>query len=176
VTRRTLALLAVLAGLTAGCASTPPLPGETPWMTGRLSLRVDASPGAAAQSLSAGFELRGTGADGELRLNSPLGTRLASARWQPGSAMLTTPDGQRSFDSLDALSRGTLGESLPLAALPDWMSGRPWADAAHRATDSGFEQLGWQVVLTRLAEGQIEARRAAAPAVLLRVRLDNGAS
>ena len=175
MTRAALSLLAVLAALTAGCASAPPLPGEPAWTTGRLSLKVDASPGAAAQSLSAGFELRGSGQDGELRLNTPLGTRLVSARWLPGSALLTTSDGQRSFDSLEALSRGALGESLPLAALPDWLSGRPWAEAPHQATESGFEQLGWQVVLTRLAQGQIEARRSDPPAVLLRVRLDNPA-
>jgi outer membrane lipoprotein LolB len=59
-----------------------------------------------------------------------------------------------------------------LAALPDWLAGRPWSDAAHRLTETGFEQLGWQINLTRQSEGWIEARRAAAPEVLVRVRLD----
>ena len=162
--------------LTAGCASTPPAPGvstaPTPWTTGRLSVRVDASPARVAQNLSAAFELRGNGDVGELRLVSALGTSLAHARWAPGQVRLEAADGERSFDSLDELSRQTLGEALPLAALPDWLAGRPWPGAAHTAAADGFEQLGWQVQLTRHAEGFIEARRAAVPAVQLRIKLD----
>ena len=168
--RRALPLLA--AALLAACATPRPQEGEGPWTTGRLSIRVDASAERTVQSLSAGFELQGNGAAGELRLNSPLGTRLVSALWAPGVALLRTPEGERRFGSLDELSRQALGEALPLAALPDWLGGRPWADAAHAVIEGGFEQLGWQVLLTRRGEGWIEARRAAPPAVLLRVRLD----
>lgn len=176
--RRTGAWLiaAAVVGLLPGCASTPPAPGlpmaVASWITGRMSVRVDASPSSVAQNLSAGFELRGDGDNGELRVVSALGTSLAHARWSPGQARLETSDGDRSFDSLDDLSRQALGEALPLAALPDWLAGRPWAGAAHTVAGEGFEQLGWQVQLARRAEGFIEARRASAPAVLLRIKLD----
>lgn len=162
--------------LIAGCASTPPAPDlhtpHTPWTTGRISVRVDASPARVAQNFSAAFELRVDGDTGELRLVSALGTSLAHARWAPGRVRLETSDGESSFDSLDALSRQTLGEALPLAALPDWLAGRPWPGAAHTPAAAGFEQLGWQVQLTRLTEGFFEASRAAVPAVQMRIKLD----
>jgi outer membrane lipoprotein LolB len=158
----------------AGCASRPKPAGD--WISGRLALRVEASAARQAQNVSAGFELRGDDREGELKLLSPLGTQLAAARWAPGLAALATPEGETRFDSLDALSLQALGEPLPLAALPDWLAGRPWRGAAHRPRDDGFEQLGWIVATSALAEGQLIARRAAAPAVTLRVRLDNAAA
>jgi outer membrane lipoprotein LolB len=160
------------AAVLSACASVPPAPGEAAWTGGRLSLRVDASGTQPAQSTSVAFELRGDGDSGELRLNSPLGTRVASARWAPGLALLATSDGERRYDDLAALSRQALGQELPLAALPDWLLGRPWPAAPHSSTDGGFEQLGWQVSLARRSEGWIEARRAAPPAMVVRVKLD----
>jgi len=172
-------VVALSALLITGCAITPPassLPtANTPWTTGRMSVRVEASPARVAQNISAAFELRGDGDVGELRLVSALGTSLAHARWSPGQVRLETADGERSFDNLDELSRQALGEALPLAALPSWLAGRPWRGAAHTVSDDGFEQLGWQVQLARRAEGYIEARRAAVPAVQLRIKLDSPA-
>jgi outer membrane lipoprotein LolB len=162
----------VALALLGACATPRPEPGEIPWTNGRLSVRIAADGDRAAQSMSAAFELRGTGDSGELRLNSPLGTRVASARWAPGSAVLANGDGEQRFGDLDELSRRALGETLPLAALPDWLAGKPWAGAPHVKGEEGFEQLGWQVVLTRRAEGWIEARRAAPPAVTVRIKLD----
>jgi outer membrane lipoprotein LolB len=158
--------------LLQACATAPSIRAADVLTQGRLALRVDASASQPAQSLSAGFELQGDGNRGELRLFSPLGTRLVTASWSAQGAQLSTSDGERSFDSLDALAEEALGEAVPLAALPDWLAGRPWAGAGHQPGAQGFEQLGWQVTTSRLAEGQLEARRAAAPAVLLRVRLD----
>lgn len=164
---------ALLLLLLSACATPSSAPaGAAPWTSGRLNVRIDASAAQAAQSVSADFELQASGDSGELRLSSPLGTRLATARWAPGLAALSTSDGERRFESLEALSSGALGEALPLAALPDWLAGRPWPGAAHAFNQAGFEQLGWQVTLSRQAEGLIEARRAAPPAVLLRIRLD----
>ena len=174
VIRRALALLAV--SLLAACATPPPTPGEPVWTSGRISIRIAADASQAAQSISVAFELRGDGQSGELRLNSPLGMRVAQARWAPGVAVLDTPEGERSFDTLDELSRQTLGEALPLAALPDWIAGRPWPAAPHRVQEGGFEQLGWSVRLARQAEGWIDARREAPPEVVVRVRLDREAS
>ena len=174
MTRRALAALALV--LLAACATPPPAPGEAAWTSGRLSVRVAATADRPAQSMSAGFELRVDGETGELRLNSPLGTRVASARWAPGLAVLQTPEGERRFDTLDELSRQALGEALPLPALPDWIAGRPWPAAPHAPPGDGFDQLGWSVLLARQAEGRIEARRQAAPTVVVLVRLDERAT
>lgn len=155
-----------------GCASPPRQLGEAPWTTGRMSLRVQALGEQPERSFSAPFELRGDSRQGELNIQSPLGTRLAAARWAPGSARLSTPQGEQDYTSLDELSRQALGEALPLTALPDWLAGRPWPQATHQVGHSGFEQLGWSIDLSRQAEGWIVARRDAPPAVLLRVKLD----
>ncbi len=170
--RRLLAGIAA-AALLAGCA-TPPRESAD-WTVGRLSLRVDAQGTQLAQAVSAGFELRGDGQAGELRLSTPLGSRIAAARWSPGSAVLDDGRGERRYATLDELSRAALGEPLPLAALPDWLAGRPWPGAAHAPTPEGFEQLGWQVATQRRAEGVVEARRTAPPAVWLRLRLEEPA-
>ncbi|MDE2081604.1 MAG: outer membrane lipoprotein LolB [Burkholderiales bacterium] len=163
-------------GLLLAACATPPRSDESAWTAGRLSVQVAADDGQAARGMSAAFQLRGNGDAGELRLDSPLGLRMASARWAPGLAVLQTSDGEHRYDSLDALSREALGEALPLAALPDWLAGRPWPGAPHLADSSGFEQLGWHVVLTRQAQGWIEARRDAPPVVTLRARLDAAGS
>lgn len=167
VRRRTALALAGLA-LLAACATKPPADA----VSGRLALKVDAGADTPARSLSSAFELRGDGERGELTLSSPLGTVVARARWAPGEATLATNEGERRFDDLDALARGALGEALPLRALPSWLRGRPWRGAASRDTAEGFEQLGWQVALTRYAEGQLDITRAAPPAVSLRARLE----
>jgi outer membrane lipoprotein LolB len=174
VTRTVLALLAAV--LLASCAAPRPVANAQSWTSGRLSVRIEATATRPAQSVSADFELRGDDAGGELHLNSPLGTRLASARWEPGQAWLQAGDGERPYPSLDALSQDALGEVLPLVAWPDWLAGRPWAGAPHRAFEQGFEQLGWRVLLEHRAEGRIEARRESPPAIVLRVRLDAAAT
>jgi outer membrane lipoprotein LolB len=162
------------AALLSACATPrPPVQaGEAPWTSGRISVRIEATAAQAAQGVSAAFELRGDGDSGELHLISPLGSQLIAARWSPGVAVLNTPQGEQRYATLDDLSRQALGEALPLAALPDWLKGRPWPAAPHTIHDAGFEQLGWQVVMSQRPEGLIEARRTAAPGVTLRVRLD----
>jgi len=167
-------LLAMLA--LTGCAVVPPTPTGSQALSGRLALQVDALPDRPAQSISASFDLRGSAEQGELRLSTPLGTTLAAAFWGPGEARLVTPQGEKRFDDLDALSREAFGESLPLRALPDWLQGRPWHGAAGPARPlqpgPGFVQLGWTLDLARFDAGQIQARREGPPAVRLRVQLD----
>lgn len=171
--RLLLALPAAAAALAlVACATPPPRPPTNPWTTGRLSLRVEASADKPSQGMSAAFELRGNGDAGELRLLSPLGTRLATATWGAGRATLQTGDGEKSFNSLDELALRALGEPLPLAALPDWLAGRPWPRQPFRAVAEGFEQLGWQVNTQQHTEGRVAARRESPPAVQLQVRLD----
>ncbi len=158
------------AGVLMGCATVAP----TPMLSGRLAVQVQATAQRPTQAFSAGFELRGDSAQGELRLLSPLGTTLASARWGPGQASLTTPAGTAQFADLDTLSREALGESLPLAALNDWLRGRPWPAAAFEpsAAAPGFAQLGWRLDLSGFSAGALLAQRDEAPAVTVRVRLD----
>lgn len=175
--RRALALCACL--VLAACVSVPPQPqpyqaqAEDLRLSGRLSVQVAALNGARAQGGNAGFELQGSARAGQLELSTPLGSLLARARWSGGEVLLQTPSDERRFDDLDALTRELLGEAIPVAALFDWLRGRPWPQAAHRPNgDQGFIQLGWAVDLSRYAEGLILARRNAEPEASLRVRLD----
>jgi outer membrane lipoprotein LolB len=165
-------LLAALA--LAGCAALPP--PEPGTIVGRLALQVEAHDGRPAQSLSAAFDLRGTAERGQLRLSTPLGTTLAAAYWGPGEARLVTPQGERRFDDLDALSRDAFGEGLPLRALPDWLQGRPWPGTTEAARPlqpgPGFVQMGWTIDLARFDSGQLSASRAGPPAVRLRAQMD----
>jgi outer membrane lipoprotein LolB len=164
----------ILAWLVTGCASRHRPAVDL--ISGRLSLRVAEDtrqqPARPAQNLAAGFELQGDATRGELRLASSFGTLLALARWAPEQVSLRTADGERTFSDLDSLSQVVLGEAVPLAALPDWMAGRPWDGAPHVLLENGFEQAGWLVNTSRKAEGRIEAQRVAAPQAQLRVQLN----
>ena len=166
---------AILAAATllASCASVA-LPAGEPGQTvsGRLSVRVADQP---ERGISADFELQGSARQGQLRLSGPLGTTLARAVWSPGQAVLASAGSETRFADLDSLSAAALGEAVPMAALFDWLRGRPWAGAAFQARDDGlpgFEQLGWQIDLARWSGGWVEARRAAPPAVTVRARLE----
>jgi outer membrane lipoprotein LolB len=172
---RAAALVCAAATLHLGGCSTLPRP-EDDWTTGRLSVRVDADPAQAERSFAAAFELRGSDTHGELRLFTPLGTQLAAARWSTTEVVLATADGERRFPSLDEMALASLGERVPLVALPDWVAGRPWRGATSRVDAEGFEQLGWSVDLSRRADGRIAARREAPPAVTVRIQLDRPAS
>ena len=172
--------------LIAGCATVPgPRPddgGES--FSGRLALRVDATGAESARSFSAAFDLRGAAASGSLGLSTPLGSLLAQARWSPAEVVLVTPQGMRRFDSLDALTREVLGESVPIEAWFDWLHGRPWsgaqsmssatpASASTSSTTASFAQLGWTVDLSRFGDGAVTAtRETPAPTVTVRIRLD----
>ena len=173
---RLTALLAAL--MLVACATTQQrdatLGGDT--LSGRLAVRVEATPEAAARSENAAFELQGNAQAGRLNLSTPLGSVVAQARWAPGSVVLATPQGERNFSDLDALTREILGESLPVGALFDWLRGRPWPGAPSVATaaptEPGFEQLGWVVSLARFNEGWVTARRDLSPVVTVRAKLD----
>jgi outer membrane lipoprotein LolB len=161
----------------AGCATVPRgganLAGET--LSGRLSVRVEADGATPARSVAAVFDLRGDPSAGRLDLSTPLGSMMAQARWSPGGVVLATPKGESDFRDLDALTRDVLGESLPVAALFDWLHGRPWPGAPSApaaGTSGGFEQLGWTIDLGRYADAMVSAHRAAPPPVTVRIKLD----
>lgn len=175
----------------SGCAAWAPKPPADGVLSGRLAVRIQSEP---ARSMSSTFELGGAEADGWLRLIGPLGATVAEARWDTAGAVLTTSNDERHYDSLDALSQDVLGDRFPLAALPDWLRGRPWAGAPSRPLDAadppsspgaaadaataphgirpGFEQLGWIVDLGRFDRGAVGATRAAPTVMTVRVLLD----
>ena len=143
--RGRLALLGVVAMTLAGCAtSRPKASKDTSFWSGRLALTVHSEP---PQSYSAGFELRGAPAAGELQLTSPLGKVLASVHWSPQGAELRQGVQRTRRPSLDELTADLGGTPLPVAALFGWLQGQT-ADAS-----------GWNADLSRHSEGRVVARR-----------------
>jgi outer membrane lipoprotein LolB len=138
-----------------------------------MLLQAEATSARPALNERVSFELTGSGNAGQLRVFSPLGTTLATASWAPGQVLLQTSEGEQRFADLEQLSRQTLGEALPLAALPDWLAGRPWTEAPHQLNSQGFEQSGWRINLQQRAQGWIEANRQTPPALKLRIKLED---
>ena len=141
-----------------------------------MTVRIEPADANPARNLSAAFELAGDAGSGRFDLNSPLGTTLARARWEPGRVSLRTPQGESDYPDLAALTREMLGEELPVAALFDWLRGRPWPGAPSTATlppaEAGFQQLGWMVSLANFADASVTARREQPPVVTVRVKLE----
>ena len=167
------ALTSLLALLVA-CTSLPRAPTDGDVLSGRLSVQVETEPGSTPRTVSAAFELSGNPRNGRLDLTNPLGSVMAQASWAPGTVVMKTPQATTDYPDLDSLTREVLGESLPVAALFDWLRGRPWPDAPSQPDPAaaGFEQLGWAVNLARFDEGWVTARRARSPVVTVRARLD----
>ena len=157
------ALLLSLSLLTA-CMHAPRTPAgsaQAELWSGRLSLQVHSEP---VQSFSAGFELKGSPEKGELLLSSPLGNTLLAARWTPLEAVLEESGKSRRFSHIDALIEQSTGAALPVAALFDWLHGKPG------------QQQGWTADLGQLAQGRISAQRSKPlPRADLRIVLDKPA-
>lgn len=187
--RSTLAALAAASLWLTGCGTVPKSspsaqagpagPAEAPRLTGRFGLVVPAGAGGQprGQSVNANFELLGDARRGQLEMSTPMGSLVARVSWEPGFAFLRTPEVERSYDDVDALTQELLGEALPVQALFDWLQGRPWSRAPVARSDTqGFEQLGWQVDLRRFGDRLISARRlspaSAEPLATLRLKLD----
>lgn len=160
---------ASLCGVLMGCAHVAdPLAGADRF-EGRLSVQVADD---SERSFTAGFQLSGSAARGRLLLTTPLGTQAAKADWSAQEVRLSASDGDRVYADLDGLSREILGEVVPLAAMFDWLHGRPWPSAPSQERAGGFEQLGWLVDLSRRDQGWLMAQRSAPPMVTIRVKLD----
>ena len=167
------AVLLLAASLLGGCASLGQrAPEGVETISGKLTVRVDASATSPARSETGNFELKGSPSEGQLNLSSPLGTVLAQARWAGQRAWLTTSQGETAYPDLDTLTQQMLGERLPVAALFDWLRGRPWAGAPSQPAGPGFQQSGWAVDLGRFSEGWVSAQRAQPPVVTVRARVD----
>ena len=151
-----------MAALLAACASPARLTQATStdaqaWQ-GRLSVNVQTTP---PTSMSASFALQGQAQHGSLSLYSPLGTTIAVLDWTATAAHLHQGTQQQRFDSLEVLTEQATGAALPVAALFDWLQGTP------------SPAPGWQVDLSTLAQGSLNARRyQPMPEVTLRIKLD----
>ena len=149
---------AFMGALLAACAQPPrPASGAADHWSGRLAVQVE---DAASRSFSAGFELRGSPAAGELTLFNPLGNVIAELQWSSGRAVLNNGSETRQSTSLQTLVRELTGSDLPIDALFGWLKG---------------EQVlatGWQADLSALDKGRLTAtRHTPAPHTVLRVIL-----
>lgn len=175
---RRAAVAASVVGSLSACAVAPPATptgSDNGPLSGRMSVRIDATEAAPARSISAAFELTGNAQQGRLDLNTPLGSTLAQARWRPGGVTVSTLQGESTYVDLPDMTRALFGEDLPVVALFDWLRGRPWPGAPSKAYESpsaSFSQLGWDVELAEFSQRWVNARRAQTPAVTVRVKLD----
>jgi outer membrane lipoprotein LolB len=158
--------LACMLSSLAACTSTPKAHApQGAFFSGRLSLRMD------TKALSAQFELQGSAHSGRLSLSSPWGLALAQATWSPAQAQLRSDNSEQTFANLDDLTQEMVGQSLPVAALFDWLQGKPWSTAPSVATATGFEQLGWTIDTSRIEQGHLMAQRLTLPPMVVKVKL-----
>ncbi len=88
----------------------------------------------------------------DIAFYSPLGTQLGQINADADGVILTTAN-QKTYQADDAetLTQQTLGWSLPMVGLPDWVLGRPAAgDAEILAWDAAgriarMRQQGWEI-------------------------------
>ncbi len=108
-------------------------------------------PMAQEQSFSASFQLQGSAEQGQLDVFNPFGSQIARLQWTPEHAVLQQGSQMRHSDSLQELLRLSLGTELPVQALFSWLQGQP------------MTAEGWQVNLSRHAQGRITAQRISPP-------------
>lgn len=127
----TIALIALLGALLAGCATTPEPLATLPAaayrdnieLSGRLSVSYDKD--GKNEALSGKFDWRQSAARTDVSLASPLGQTIAAISVTPGQATLTqSGKPPRSAADIDTLSAQALGWSLPVSGLRDWLQGR----------------------------------------------------
>lgn len=145
--------MTVVVALMTGCAS-PPKPISTvekPAWAGRLSIKIDATSASPAQQTSAAFTLAGNPQAGQLDLFTPLGGKAAEITWGAGFAIISDGKMGRRFPDLATALEQVTGADIPIVNLFNWLQGKQ--DKALEAS------LGWEVDLTRLAEGRVIAIR-----------------
>lgn len=174
-----LALLAT-AALLGGCAATGPQSQatvgayqDTVTRAGRLSVNYDKD--GKLETLSGKFSWVQKAGVIDVGLMSPLGQTIATIRVTPQSATLTQSDGKaRTAADIDTLTAQTLGWSLPVNGLRDWMQGHALQAggarfAASPANNSVTTADGWQLTFVTWQDAaaaqpvpkRIDARRAA---------------
>jgi outer membrane lipoprotein LolB len=158
-----------LAGCTTPVTSdNPPLvpaaqAGQNPTakaFSGRLGLQF---PNGGNPSVQLGFTLQGNRTQGQLLLETPFGTTVASVQWNAQFARLSRGDTHQHFPSLDALLAQELGSELPLDGVFAWLNGQ----GTVALTGAGWLIEGEQ------AQTRLRAYRASpAPAIRLTLVLD----
>jgi outer membrane lipoprotein LolB len=177
----------------SACASLSPPVAERHY-AGRFALTSEtlgADGAPQRENVSGRFVLASGAAQTTLDLASPLGTTLARLESSPAGARLQVPEDGALREVRDAdagsLAERVLGFPLPLAGLPWWIRGEPMPGRAVRRLNADalatFEQDGWRVSIDeRFAAGAprrmtlIRPAAAAAPAITLRVVLDDAAA
>jgi outer membrane lipoprotein LolB len=155
-THRCFSLLAG-AALLAGCATQSGLLSQAsvaPYreaidLSGRLSVSYhkDGKP----ESLSGKFVWTQTAQAIDVSLSSPLGQTIATIKVTPQAATLTqSGQAPRSAADIDSLSAQTLGWSLPVSGLRDWLQGYATGADGRRfiaspANDSVTTRDGWRL-------------------------------
>lgn len=148
--------LAIAAATLAGCATTAPRSGAAvaPYrdavaLSGRIAINY--SRDGKKESLNGKFTWQQTKANTDVSLISPTGQTVAVINVTPASATLkesgktpqTAPD-------LDALTQKTLGWTLPVSGLRDWLQGYAVDSEGKRfvatpANDNVITRDGWKL-------------------------------
>ncbi|MEV4783601.1 outer membrane lipoprotein LolB [Burkholderia sp. LMU1-1-1.1] len=152
----TLALAGALAVL-AGCATTSAPRSTTavaPYrdtldLAGRIAINY--SRDGKQESLSGKFTWRQTAANTDVTLISPTGQTVAIINVTPTAATLKrSGEPTRTASDLDSLTRQTLGWTLPVSGLRDWLQGYAVAAdggrfSASPASDTVVTRDGWKL-------------------------------
>ena len=121
--------LAACAAVLAGCATTAPLSQapvaayrDTVNLAGRLSVNYQKD--GKAESITGKFNWQQTPGRVDVSLASPLGQTIAAISVTPESATLTQAERPpRVAKDLETLTNESLGWSLPVSGLRDWLQG-----------------------------------------------------
>jgi outer membrane lipoprotein LolB len=157
--------LLILAALLAGCATTAnlsqaPVPAysENVNLTGRIG--VNYVKNSNPESVTVNFDWVQLGRQVDVTLRAPLGQTVARIAVTPDSATLTQGDQKpRSARDIDSLTAQTLGWSLPVSGLRDWLQGYATAAdgsryAASPANNSVTTADGWRLRFTSWQDPQ----------------------
>ena len=153
-----LLLTGLMAAALAGCATTPSAPRSSaavaPYrdsleLTGRIAINY--SRDGKKESLNGKFTWQQSKANTDVSLISPTGQTVAVINVTPssatlkesGKAPLTAPD-------LDSLTQKTLGWTLPVSGLREWLQGYAVASDGKRfvaspANDNVITRDGWKL-------------------------------
>lgn len=179
---KNLPLTCLLAGvlLLAGCATAPPISSnpvadyrDAIELNGRLSVNYDKD--GKQDTLSVKFNWLQKGEQIDVGLASPLGQTVATISVTPGAATLVqSGKAPRTAADIDALTTDTLGWSLPVAGLRDWLQGYATAQGGKRFAASPLNNSvttsdGWRLTFVSWHAGspahpapkRIDATRAA---------------
>lgn len=193
--RKNLLAATFLCALLSACATGGAPPSALPVaaysdsieLSGRLSVNYQRE--GKPESLSGKFAWQQSAARIDVSLASPLGQTIAAISVTPQQATLTQAGkAPRTAADIDTLSAQTLGWSLPVSGLRDWLQGYAVAAdgarfAASPLRDSVTTRDGWRLRFVSWQDGEgaaprpkrIDAERSAGPqadAVALRIFID----